>query len=98
MIFKLDLMTITQLVATGPDKGALKNMQESRVQFAVSECKAFLYEIDNWAKNAIDSMFGGGIIDASPHVNLIAKLFLILFVLLWIFLIVLYFVNVKKYR
>ena len=98
MIFKLDLMTITQLITTGPNENALKNMRESRIQFAVSECKAFLYEIDNWAKNAIDSMFGGGIIDASPYVNLIAKLLLIFFILLWIFLIVLYVINAKKDR
>lgn len=92
----LNFMTINQLVAEGPTKEPLLNMQESRVQFVVSECKTFLYEIDNWAKNSIDTMFGGGIIESSPASNIISKFVLLLLIALWIYLVVLYVVNVKK--
>lgn len=95
-IFGLNFITITQIVATNRKESTLTAMQESRVQFAVSECKAFLYEIDNWAKNSIDSFFGGGILDSSPKANIIGKVFLIFFVCLWFFLIFLYLKNVKQ--
>lgn len=92
------VMTISQVLATNAKRKPIANMQKDHLRNWMAECKAFIYSIDNWFKNAIDTIFGGGIIDSPTSNRILVMVVIFALLIAWIVILIMYIVHLKHDR
>lgn len=89
---------ISQVIATNAKRKPIANMQRDHLRNVLAQCRAFVYSIDNWLKNAIDTIFGGGILSSTSSNRILVFVLIFALLIAWLVMLILFIVHLKRDR